>query len=220
MKLRILGVWGGSRFFEDCEPRETKRKIMKQMNETQQKAFEIYLDSATFETDYRPISEEQLASKLDALGLKGSSSSINRWKKDFNWVQALQNKVTLAMSEDKQTRNLIQKSSLESAVKNTKVDLDRNNVLIAASYQILEKEARRIIEKQNEQGYVSKDDMEIVKFFSTLSTARHDKMLDRLALMPPEAVSAQQILSRLNEITIEVEDDVVDAEVQDEKTND
>ena len=193
---------------------------MKQMNETQQKAFEIYLDSATFETDYKPISEEQLAAKLDALGLKGSSSSINRWKKDFNWAQALQNKVTLAMSEDKQTRNLIQKSSLESAVKNTKVDLDRNNVLIAASYQILEKEARRIIEKQNEQGYVSKDDMEIVKFFSTLSTARHDKMLDRLALMPPEAVSAQQILSRLNEITIEVEDDVVDAEVQDEKTND
>jgi len=192
---------------------------MKQMNETQQKAFEIYLDSATFETDYKPISEEQLASKLDALGLKGSSSSINRWKKDFNWVQALQNKVTLAMSEDKQTRNLIQKSSLESAVKNTKVDLDRNNVLIAASYQILEKEARRIIEKQNEQGYVSKDDMEIVKFFSTLSTARHDKMLDRLALMPPEAVSAQQILSRLNDITIEVEDDVVDAEVQDEKAS-
>ena len=193
---------------------------MKQMNETQQKAFEIYLDSATFETDYRPISEEQLAAKLDALGLKGSSSSINRWKKDFNWAQTLQNKITLAMSEDKQTRNLIQKSSLESAVKNTKVDLDRNNVLIAASYQILEKEARRIIEKQNEQGYVSKDDMEIVKFFSTLSTARHDKMLDRLALMPPEAVSAQQILSRLNEITIEVEDDVVDAEVQDEKASD
>lgn len=193
---------------------------MKQMNETQQKAFEIYLDSATFETDYRPISEEQLAAKLDALGLKGSSSSINRWKKDFNWVQTLQNKITLAMSEDKQTRNLIQKSSLESAVKNTKVDLDRNNVLIAASYQILEKEARRIIEKQNEQGYVSKDDMEIVKFFSTLSTARHDKMLDRLALMPPEAVSAQQILSRLNEIEIEVEDDVVDAEVQDEKASD
>nr|DAR97774.1 MAG TPA: hypothetical protein [Caudoviricetes sp.] len=200
--------------------RDSKGKNMKQMNETQQKAFEIYLDSATFETDYKPISEEQLASKLDALGLKGSSSSINRWKKDFNWTQALQNKVTLAMSEDKQTRNLIQKSSLESAVKNTKVDLDRNNVLIAASYQILEKEARRIIEKQNEQGYVSKDDMEIVKFFSTLSTARHDKMLDRLALMPPEAVSAQQILSRLNKITIEVEDDVVDAEVQDEKAND
>lgn len=193
---------------------------MKQMNETQQKAFEIYLDSATFETDYKPISEEQLAAKLDALGLKGSSSSINRWKKDFNWAQALQNKVTLAMSQDQETRNLIQRSSLESAVKNTKVDLDRNNVLIAASYQILEKEARRIIEKQNEQGYVSKDDMEIVKFFSTLSTARHDKMLDRLALMPPEAVSAQQILSRLNEIKVEVEDDAIDAEIQDEKSSD
>ena len=106
---------------------------MKQMNETQQKAFEIYLDSATFETDYKPISEEQLAAKLDALGLKGSSSSINRWKKDFNWAQALQNKVTLAMSEDKQTRNLLQKSSLETVVKNTKVDIERNKVLLAAS---------------------------------------------------------------------------------------
>ena len=26
MELRILGVWGGSRFFEDCEPRETKKE--------------------------------------------------------------------------------------------------------------------------------------------------------------------------------------------------
>ena len=34
---------------------------MKQMNETQQKAFEIYLESATFESDYKPIREEQLA---------------------------------------------------------------------------------------------------------------------------------------------------------------
>ena len=190
---------------------------MKQMNETQQKAFEIYLDSATFETDYKPISEEQLAAKLDALGLKGS---INRWKKDFNWVQALQNKVTLAMSEDKQTRNLLQKSSLETVVKNTKVDIERNNVLLAASYEIMEGEARRIVAKQRETGMVSADDFERAKFISTLSAGRSDKMLDRLALMPPEAVSAQQILSRLNEITIEVEDDVVDAEVQDEKAND
>lgn len=193
---------------------------MKQMNETQQKAFEIYLDSATFETDYKPISEEQLAAKLDALGLKGSSSSINRWKKDFNWVQALQNKVTLAMSEDKQTRNLLQKSSLETVVKNTKVDIERNNVLLAASYEIMEGEARRIVNKQRETGMVSADDFERAKFISTLSSGRSDKMLDRLAIMPPEAVSAQQILSRLNEITIEVEDDVVDAEIHDEKAGD
>ena len=192
---------------------------MKQMNETQQKAFEIYLESATFESDYKPISEEQLASKLEALGLKGSSSSINRWKKDFNWMQALQNKVTLAMSEDKQTKNLLQRSSLQMVVKNTKVDIERNNVLLAASYEIMESEAKRIVAKQRETGTLSAEDFERAKFISTLSASRSDKMLDRLAIMPPEAVSAEQLLSRLNEITIEIEDDVVDAEVQDEKAS-
>lgn len=192
---------------------------MKQMNETQQKAFEIYLESATFESDYKPISEEQLASKLDALGLKGSSSSINRWKKDFNWAQALQNKVTLAMSEDKQTRNLLQRSSLETVVKNTKVDIERNNVLLAASYEIMEGEAKRIVAKQRETGTLSDEDFERARFISTLSAGRSDKMLDRLAIMPPEAVSAQQLLSRLNGVKVEFEEDVIDADVQDEKAS-
>lgn len=192
---------------------------MKQMNETQQKAFEIYLESATFESDYKPISEEQLASKLEAIGLKGSSSSINRWKKDFNWTQALQNKVTLAMSEDKQTRNLLQRSSLQMVVKNTKVDIERNNVLLAASYEIMESEAKRIVAKQRETGALSAEDFERAKFISTLSAGRSDKMLDRLAIMPPEAVSAEQLLSRLNGVKVEFEDDVIDAEVQDEKAS-
>lgn len=192
---------------------------MKQMNETQQKAFEIYLESATFESDYKPISEEQLASNLEALGLKGSSSSINRWKKDFNWTQALQNKVTLAMSEDKQTRNLLQRSSLQMVVKNTKVDIERNNVLLAASYEIMESEAKRIVAKQRETGALSAEDFERAKFISTLSAGRSDKMLDRLAIMPPEAVSAEQLLSRLNGVKVEFEDDVIDAEVQDEKAS-
>lgn len=189
------------------------------MNETQQKAFEIYLESATFESDYKPISEEQLASKLEALGLKGSSSSINRWKKDFNWTQALQNKVTLAMSEDKQTRNLLQRSSLQMVVKNTKVDIERNNVLLAASYEIMEGEARRIVARQRETGVVSAEDFERAKFISSLSAGRSDKMLDRMAIMPPEAVSAEQLLSRLNGVKVEFEDDVIDAEVQDEKAS-
>lgn len=192
---------------------------MKQMNETQQKAFEIYLESATFESDYKPISEEQLASKLEALGLKGSSSSINRWKKDFNWTQALQNKVTLAMSEDKQTRNLLQRSSLQMVVKNTKVDIERNNVLLAASYEIMESEAKRIVARQRETGTLSAEDFERAKFISTLSAGRSEKMLDRLAIMPQEAVSAEQLLSRLNGVKVEFEDDVIDAEVQDEKAS-
>lgn len=192
---------------------------MKQMNETQQKAFEIYLESATFESDYKPISEEQLASKLEALGLKGSSSSINRWKKDFNWTQALQNKVTLAMSEDKQTRNLLQRSSLQMVVKNTKVDIERNEVLLAASYEFFETETAKIRARQNVGEMPTRDEIELMKFVATLASTRRDKMLDRMAIMPPVAVSAEQLLSRLNGVKVEFEDDVIDAEVQDEKAS-
>lgn len=192
---------------------------MKQMNQTQQKAFEIYLESATFESDYKPISEEQLASKLEALGLKGSSSSINRWKKDFNWTQALQNKVTLAMSEDKQTRNLLQRSSLQMVVKNTKVDIERNEVLLAASYEFFETETAKIRARQNVGEMPTRDEIELMKFVATLASTRRDKMLDRMAIMPPVAVSAEQLLSRLNGVKVEFEDDVIDAEVQDEKAS-
>ena len=132
----------------------------------------------------------------------------------------MRNKVTLAMSEDKQTRNLLQRSSLETVVKNTKVDIERNNVLLAASYEIMEGEVRRIVARQRETGAVSAEDFERAKFISTLSAGRGDKMLDRMAIMPPVAVSAQQILSRLNGIKVEVEDNVIDAEVQDEKASD
>ena len=57
------------------------------------------------------------------------------------------------------------------------------------------------------------------KFVATLTSTRRDKILDRLAIMPPEAVSAEQLLSRLNGVKVEFEDDVIDAEVQDEKAS-
>ncbi|MFL1707034.1 hypothetical protein ACHJH3_08530 [Campylobacter sp. MOP7] len=183
------------------------------MNEIQKIAFEMFLDSACYENDFKPISEEALAEKLKERGLKASSSSINRWKAKFNWNEAIKNKVTLAMSENKDVVALITRSSLESVVKNTKVDIERNNVLIAASYEALEIEALEILEKKKRGEKLTKEQADMLKFISTLSTMRHDKMLDRQAMMPPEAVSANEILQRFNQIEIEVEDDVVEAEI-------
>lgn len=184
------------------------------MNEIQNLAFEIFLDSACYENDFKPISEDALAKKLNDIGHKASSSSINRWKAKFKWSEALKHKVTLAMSEDKGLNALITKSSLESAVKNTKVDIERNSILIAASYEALEIEAFEILERKKQGQKLSKEQAEMLKFISTLSTSRHDKMLDRQALMPPIAVSANEIMDRFNQISIEVEDDVVEAEVE------
>lgn len=183
------------------------------MNEIQKIAFEMFLDSACYENDFKPISEEALAEKLKERGLKASSSSINRWKAKFNWNEAVKNKVTLAMSENKSAKALIVQSSLESAVKNTKVDLERNELLLAGSYQFFEREEKRILALQAEGKTISKEDTDTMKFIATLTSGRRDKMLDRLALMPPEAVSANEIIERFNQIEIEVEDDVVEAEI-------
>ncbi|AQW87118.1 hypothetical protein CPIN18021_0271 [Campylobacter pinnipediorum subsp. caledonicus] len=176
------------------------------MNDLQQMAFNIYIDSASFENDFKPMSEEAIAQKMRNEGHETSSSSINRWKNKFEWNKALENKITLAMSENKELKNIIQKSSLQTTVKNTKVDIERNNMIIAGSYEIMERELTRLINDQKQNGKLkSKEDIELFKFIATLSTQRHDKMLDRLALIPPESVSGDELISRLMDVTIDVE---------------
>lgn len=182
------------------------------MNEIQQKAFDIYIQSANLENDFTPISERALAKKLHDMGLKSSMSAIGRWKKKFGWAQALQNEVTLAMSRDKPVKDMLRNSSLKAVVENTKVDIERNDVLMASSYQFFETEAREILEKKRNGEFISKEERETMKFIATLSTTRKDKMLDRMALMPRDAVSADEILSRFSAISLEVEDDAIDIE--------
>ena len=77
----------------------------------------------------------------------------------------------------------------------------------------LEIEAFEILERKKRGEKLSKEQADMLKFISTLSTMRHDKMLDRQAMMPPEAVSANEIIERFNQIEIEMEDDVVEAEI-------
>lgn len=130
------------------------------MNEIQQKAFDIYIQSASLENDFTPISERALAKKLHDMGLKSSMSAIGRWKKKFGWVQSLQNKVTLAMSEDKPVKDMLRNSSLKAVVENTKVDIERNDVLMASSYQFFESEAREILEKKRNGEIISREERE------------------------------------------------------------
>ncbi|MDL0088504.1 hypothetical protein [Campylobacter gastrosuis] len=177
------------------------------MNEIQKIAFDIYLESAVFENDFKPISEEALSKRLKAQGLEASSSSINRWKNKFNWQTALEEKVRLAMSENKDVKALILASGLKTAVKDTKVDIDRNEVLLAGSYQFFEIEESKILAKQQNGEKISKEEIELMKFIATLTSTRKDKMLDRLALMPRDAVSAEEVLNRLETIEVEVEDE-------------
>ena len=184
------------------------------MTEAQVRAQELYLTSAVFENDFTPNSEVKIAEALKMEGFDASSSSVGRWKKKFNWEQLLRLQVAASIVEHEQARNIIKNSSLERVVKNTEVDIKRNNILIAASYQALEYEANNIL-KIVEEGKRPLTDTEFDKLFkiARLSTDRHDRMLDRLASMPPESISSVEVYERLKNIPIEYENSIEEAEI-------
>ena len=181
------------------------------MTQAQLRAQEIYLTSAVLENNFTPNSEVKIAMALKLEGFVASSTSVGRWKKKFEWEKLLHVKISAAVTEDSKTKAIVSNSSLEATVKNTEVDIKRNSVLIAASYQALEYEANQIL-KVVEEGKRSLSELEFDKLYkiAKLSTDRHDRMLDRLANMPPEAISSQEVYERLKAIPIEYETEVIE----------
>ena len=181
------------------------------MTQAQLRAQEIYLTSAVLENNFTPNSEVKIAMALKLEGFVASSTSVGRWKKKFEWEKLLHVKISAAVTEDSKTKAIVSNSSLEATVKNTEVDIKRNSVLIAASYQALEYEANQIL-KVVEEGKRSLSEVEFDKLYkiAKLSTDRHDRMLDRLASMPPEAISSQEVYERLKAIPIEYETEVIE----------
>ena len=184
------------------------------MTEAQIRAQEIFLTTAVVENNFTPNSEVKIAEALKIEGYDASSSSVGRWKKKYEWEKLLHVKISMAMTQDESAKKIIQNSSLDTAVKNTEVDIKRNNILIAASYQALEYEANMIL-KVVEDGKRPLNEIEFDKLYkiAKLSTDRHDRMLDRLASMPPEAISSQEVYERLKNIPIEYENNVEEAEI-------
>lgn len=184
---------------------------MSDMTPAQQRAQEIYLDTAVLENNFTPSSETKIAEALKIEGFNASSSGVGRWKKKFEWEKLLHVKISAAVSEDTKANAIIKNSSLEAVVKNTEVDIKRNNTLIAGSYQALEYEMVRILD------VVSKGDRPLseIEFdrlykIARLSTDRYDRMLDRLANMPPEAISSEEVIERLRNMPINYEKEEIE----------
>lgn len=180
---------------------------MQTENEAQLRAKEIYLNSAILENNFTPHSEARIAKALKMENFEGSSSSVGRWKKKFGWENLLNSKITAALNQDKKVKDILRNGGLEAAVKNTEVDVKRNSVLIAGSYQFLEREVERILTslEQNNRPPTEEEFDRMYKI-ARLSTDRHDKMLDRLANMPPETIGADEVLERLKSTQIEYEE--------------
>ncbi|WP_294966993.1 hypothetical protein [Sulfurimonas sp.] len=173
----------------------------------QQRARELFLNSATLENDFTPISEKKLSELLEADGIETSASSIGRWKLKFNWKEQLQQNIALAFIDDEKIKETVRASALSEVVHKTTVDIKRNEILMSSSYQVLEHVMQKINEKiENKQGLRQDDIDNALKVFA-LAGGRADKMLDRLSNQPPEAISSEEVLQRLFGTTLKVEDE-------------
>lgn len=184
---------------------------MSEMTPAQQRAQEIFLSSAVLENNFTPNSEAKIAEALKIEGFEASSSGVGRWKKKFGWEELLATKITASIVEDKTAKAIIKNSSLESLVAKTEVDIKQNNRLITASYQVLEYEMTRLLQivADGKRG-LTEDEFDRLYKIARLSTDRYDRMLDRLASMPPELTSPAEIMERMKTMRIQYENEEIE----------
>lgn len=174
------------------------------MNEEASIAYEIWINSATLENDFTPITERKLAELLTTKGISSSSSRINRWKQKYGWNKLLEHKVNLALIENKELNRTIKHTALNTAVENTKVDIERNTALLATAYSIAEIELTELYQKR-QNGSLSKDEFKRFEALFKIVADRDDRMNDRLAHIATEAVSSVEVFERLNQISLDIE---------------
>lgn len=175
------------------------------MSEAQRLAYEIYIDSPSVLNDWTPITEKNLQAKLKEAGHSVGAGTINRWKKKFKWAEALEAKLVVAMSSD-DSRELVKTHALKTATKSTQVSIEANNALVAMGYDVAYNEMALLkLKSDNGEDLSPKDFKKFIELMK-LFTEREDRMLDRLAQIPRVAISANEILSKLEVIDIEVEE--------------
>lgn len=189
---------------EELQALQGKISPPQRMNEEASIAYEIWINSATLENDFTPITERKLAELLTTKGISSSSSRINRWKQKYGWNKLLEHKVNLALIENKELNRTIKHTALNTAVENTKVDIERNTKLLGVAYSIAEIELTELYHKR-QNGSLSKDEFKRFEALFKIVADRDDRMNDRLAHIATEAVSSVEVFERLNQISLDIE---------------
>jgi len=177
------------------------------MDPNQKLALDLWLESANLFNDFKPLTDRELCEKMAERGVEVGKSTVDRWRKKFNFEGFLQMKISASIVEDAETREMIEKSSIDVAVKKTTVDVQRNGELTSMAYEILELKMKLIKKEYEATQSISLDNAKFAKDVATLTAGREDKLLDRAALMgAAELLKADDIRAALRETVIEIDD--------------
>jgi hypothetical protein len=175
------------------------------MNDEQQKALDLYLESATIENDYKPLTYQQLSDELKKVGITKGKSTLQRWGATFEFEKRLENKLqTIMIDEDDKTP---EQKALSKAYKKDAVTVERNSDLMAMSYEVLELIVEETLEDARNGKHIGKDRANFVKDVANLTAGREDKLLDRLANAGGDTLSSDELKEEFEMIDVEIEDE-------------
>lgn len=181
------------------------------MNEKQQAALKLYLESATIFNEYTPDSDAVIALKLQEAGIQSSKTSVERWRKQFDFKGQLEIRVSAALSQDQKVRDLIAKAGDDALIDKTVEDLSTNNRISNSCYTILEDYLGKLQKRET----ISHREVETVIKIASLTTGREDKMWERGNIRKTaEIISKGESLKALSTVDVEFEDDVTEADVE------
>ena len=191
---------------------------MSEMNLTQKQAFDIYMDSATMDNSFVPMSYAKISERLTEDGLNGTKSSIGRWATKFKWKELLEAKVSASIVEDgSEAKDLIEQSSINAATQKVIDDFQSNERLKSSSYQILEAQMQKYFLKLKSGSYLSHDDEKFMLKVLEITSKREDNLLDRQALLSAsKLVTSAELLGSLEDSMINIEEpiDVVELDIE------
>ena len=176
------------------------------MTPDQLKAQELYLNSVSYETDYKPMSLPKLCDVLQNKGIKTSNSALGRWAKKFGWAELVRNIVTSATLGDGEASEIIAKSSLDKNTKKILKDFEANEELKNDAYALLGIQMRHYKKKVENNTPLSLDNTKVVIKILEVTSAREDKLLDRQTLLlAAKLTKSEDVLASLCDEVIEIE---------------
>jgi len=149
------------------------------MTPAQARALDIYLESATIENEYKPLSLNRIAEQLKSEGFEASSSGVGRWKKDFHFEEVLAKQIQLAVIA--QSGEKIEEKAVEKATEKTLTALEINNAITDGCYEVMGLFVKQVKNNYANTNVIPRDDIKLITSIAAFTGGREDKMLDRLA---------------------------------------
>ncbi len=174
-------------------------------------ALKLYCDNATIENEYKSMSFQKISTELVNLGFaEMNKSTIKRWADRFKFKEHLQVQIqTLLISQKDKS---VEQKALTINITKKAVDITRNNLLTTDCYDILEDYVDQVKDFKATQGYITQDQVKIIKDIGSFTAGREDKLLDRLSDLGGDKLSSKQLLEQFATIEIDIEEDIKEEE--------